>query len=347
MSRSVIFRTPTLIPIEAFTTFGVTSKPNSENPIGYFGTGLKYAIAVLAREGISTTVWIGSTEFKFYVKSKDFRGKEFQFLQMREVKPHPIMGFLKPKYTTLPFTTELGKNWGLWQAFRELEANTRDEHGETDIKGHLDLYFSGFPGETLIVVESEDFVQQFLERDKIFLPDGLRLQDTTDKVQVFDRPSKHLYYRGLRIFDLDKPSVVTYNILSPMELTEDRTLKSPDAAKLVIAEYIQKSDDESFVRKTVLTSSDSFEHDLPHYNVYEAPTNVFQEVAADESAPYYARSQSKFYAPKPKREIFFKFRAANYSLELTREEAEGLLAVLTEAFSMAEVAEKAKEQIDG
>ena len=56
----IVHSTPGLIDLRAFTTFGVNSKPNSKNPIGYFGTGLKYAVAVLARHKCPVTVWIGT-----------------------------------------------------------------------------------------------------------------------------------------------------------------------------------------------------------------------------------------------------------------------------------------------
>lgn len=39
MPRVVVFKTPGHIPLEAFTTFGINSKPNSLNPIGFFGSG--------------------------------------------------------------------------------------------------------------------------------------------------------------------------------------------------------------------------------------------------------------------------------------------------------------------
>jgi hypothetical protein len=43
----LFFCTPGLIDLEAVFTFGVHAK-ETENPIGYFGTGLKYAIVTLA-----------------------------------------------------------------------------------------------------------------------------------------------------------------------------------------------------------------------------------------------------------------------------------------------------------
>ncbi len=54
----VIFRNKGVIDPSSITTFGVSSK---ENPgaIGFFGTGLKYAIAILLREGCDITIHAG------------------------------------------------------------------------------------------------------------------------------------------------------------------------------------------------------------------------------------------------------------------------------------------------
>jgi hypothetical protein len=39
-----------------------------KNPIGYFGTGLKYAISVLCRLGTKPVVWIGQDKYTFYTQ---------------------------------------------------------------------------------------------------------------------------------------------------------------------------------------------------------------------------------------------------------------------------------------
>jgi hypothetical protein len=50
MSAIVVFENPGEIDAAAIRTFGVSVK-EGENPIGFFGTGLKYAIAILLRTG--------------------------------------------------------------------------------------------------------------------------------------------------------------------------------------------------------------------------------------------------------------------------------------------------------
>lgn len=57
-ATQVIFRNKGIIDPRSITTFGVSSK-DSESAIGYFGTGLKYAIAILLREGCKIDIYTG------------------------------------------------------------------------------------------------------------------------------------------------------------------------------------------------------------------------------------------------------------------------------------------------
>lgn len=108
------FYTPNPIPIEALTTFGVSAK-ECDNPIGYFGTGFKYATAVILRAGGRVTVHNGPDTYAFSARPKEIRGQSFNIIHMND--------------QPLSFTTDLGKNWEMWMAFRELYSNTLDEGG--------------------------------------------------------------------------------------------------------------------------------------------------------------------------------------------------------------------------
>ncbi len=302
MARSVVFETPGLIDIRAFTILGINSKPNSSSPIGYFGTGLKYAIAVLVRNKHPVTVWIGRTEYFFEIKTEQFRDKDFDFIQMRERKWHPRkMLWLRPKFTMLPFTTEFGKTWELWQAFRELESNTRDENGSTYISSIGDVEQKPDDRKTTkIVVEGEDFVQEYLNREKTFLPDGLTQQVGTDELQVFERPSNHVYYRGMRVFDLPKPAQFTYNILRRIELTEDRTAKWTHEIEAIIARFVSRSQDREFIVKQLTAPTPTFESGINYAYNYSAPDSVFVEEGTKKSVTNpTARVYAKSYQPQP------------------------------------------------
>lgn len=272
MTRAVVFDTPGLLDFRSFTRFGVNAKPLTDSPIGFFGTGLKYAIAVLVRNEIPITIYIGDNAYEFYKKKEKFRDKDFDFVRCR--KRSWFRGWSKPKYEELPFTTELGKNWDLWMVFRELYTNTIDEGGATRVDdGVLTL-----KNRTRIVVEGEVFVQEFFERDKNFLPEGLRERKGSERLQVFDKPSKHLYYRGMRIYDLPKPSVLTYNFLCDVKLTEDRTAHQPGILDVIISQYLLECDDVERLRSTLM-AKDKYESGLQFTHHYAMPSAAFRQVS--------------------------------------------------------------------
>lgn len=275
----VVHRTPGLLPIEATTGFGVHAKPNSNNPIGHFGTGLKYAIAVLLREGCKIQLFIGTTEYVFYTKVEDFRGTPIEYVRMKQRN-----GLLSRwTYTKLPFTLALGKNWELWQAYRELHSNTLDEGGYT----FLGETYSPEEDTTLFVIDSPKYVDIFHDRDRIFLPDGLKERTSNESIQVLDRPSKHIYYRGLRIMDLKKEAQFTYNFLSHTDLTEDRTAKFPHMLEAQIVGYMQESKDEAFLEKAVAKPKPgSYESGLHHGSAYTSSWG-----APSVGVPYLAAAQ--------------------------------------------------------
>jgi len=297
----VIFRTPGLLDLRSVTTFGLHAKPKTDTPIGFFGTGLKYAIAVLVREGIPVRLLIGEAEYEFYRKDAHFRDKEFAIVMMRQRN-----SLLKRwKYTELPFTTQHGKKWELWQAFRELESNTRDEGGTTQY--YHAVYFGDVPWEegfTKWVIGGEKFPEVYHDRDKIFLPDGLTMREGDAAVQVFNRPSEYLYWRGMRVMDLEKPSQFTYNILAPMELTEDRTLKNIYAASMALGQFIATSKDKKMISNVLQTDPEKFfEGRIDFDYVWNAPSEEFLEVVAKRikrNTPTLPRAFAYFdrYAPR-------------------------------------------------
>lgn len=219
MTDVVIFWNEGLVPIEAFTTFGVSAKPSTNNPIGFFGTGLKYAVAVVTRLGGRVTVWIGEKEYQFYPKRIDFRGTEFTQIAMRQ--RNSLIG--RWTYKTLPFTTQLGKTWKAWQAVREFESNVRDENGQSRLidADRAESYVS--PTRTVICVECSEFVEAYRNLHEIFRPASVLLYED-EYMAVYEGENKYVFYRGLRVYEPRHPSMFTYD-LKRIELTEDRTIK--------------------------------------------------------------------------------------------------------------------------
>lgn len=195
------FITPTALPIEAATTMGVSVKDGGA--IGKFGTGLKYAIAGILRLGGSITIFVDGERHAFEARQTDIRGHAFQIVHHNG--------------TPCGFTTELGKHWEPWQLFRELASNTLDEVGHW-----TNAQTTAKSARTVIQVccrEVEDS-----ERDeKVFITKGTPLVESTFGAQIYDGPSRHYYYRGIRAGSFPAACPVTVDVQNG-SLSEDRLL---------------------------------------------------------------------------------------------------------------------------
>ena len=253
----LVFENKGLMPLEAATTFGINVKLG-ENPIGFFGTGLKYAIAVCLRLGGTFRLFLGETEYEFYVKEADFRGKDFGFIRMRKRN-----GLMKRwSYSKLAFTTELGKHWEPWMAVRELESNTRDEDGWSSCE---EIYDSNgqrlqdqdiMSDHTHIEIDCAEMEYAY-EHETIFMPEGLTLLTEYGGCEIYDAPSNHVFFRGLRVTDMNKPAMFTYNFTDRVTLTEDRTSKWPYSDQIHAMQALQSLTDVELLDKIMDAEEDS------------------------------------------------------------------------------------------
>jgi len=199
----IVFENNGEIDERAITTMAVSSKDN-DNAIGYFGTGLKYAISVILRNSGSITILKGTKELKFSAAEETIRNDKFNIVKMNR--------------TRLGFTTDLGKNWEVWQAFRELYCNTMDEFGTcysnvTKPKAE--------EGKTKIFVKLPAFSTCFRNKSEIILETKPIFEN--DMGEIHPGESKYLYYKNIRVAELQKSTAYTYNLKRTISLTEDRT----------------------------------------------------------------------------------------------------------------------------
>ena len=68
----IVFQNPGLIDMAAVTTMGVSVK--NDGAIGYFGTGLKFAIATILRNKCALTIHRGLEAFAFTSEEITIRG---------------------------------------------------------------------------------------------------------------------------------------------------------------------------------------------------------------------------------------------------------------------------------
>jgi hypothetical protein len=243
------------IDLNAIAIMGVSVKLG-DNPIGYFGTGLKFSIATLLRSGHKVTLYRDGVVIPFSAEPEIVRGETFQRV---------LMGAER-----LGFTTQLGRNWEPWQAYRELHCNCTDEKG---IIG--DERPDGEWG-TIFEIEGEAIAQCHRNRREIFL-EGEPLFEGHE-CEIHRGENIHAFYRGVRSHRHEIMALFTYNITDQIELTEDRTIKSAWEVAYYAQRAIVLSDDESVIEAALMAPRGIFENSFG-YECTGKPSLAFMDVA--------------------------------------------------------------------
>lgn len=103
------------VPLNAFKLLGASSKRGDAGKIGYFGTGLKYALAVMLRRDIGFRVFSGDKEVKIGSRNTKFLENTVAVMTVNGEKTS--------------ITLDAGIDWKPWFAIREIYSNTIDEQG--------------------------------------------------------------------------------------------------------------------------------------------------------------------------------------------------------------------------
>lgn len=187
--------------IRAMMTMGVSAK-EGDDAIGYFGTGFKYAVAIILRLGGSIKVSTVGGIYEFTSQAEVIRGKTFNVVYVNG--------------DNAGFTTHLGVNWKPWMAFRELYCNAKDEGGVTSEIISADY-------DTVIEVSCHDIAQAYRDRHDYFITSDPII--SSHEVDVHSKGRPFFFYKGVAVDNAPEGCKFSYNIKSTVDLTEDRTAR--------------------------------------------------------------------------------------------------------------------------
>jgi hypothetical protein len=262
----LFFHNPGLIDLMAARTMGVSVKlPNS---FGMFGTGFKYGIATALRGGANIDLYRGEELHSFSLEPTEIRGEEFDLVCL-DGEP---MGF----------TSKLGLNWQPWMVLREFGCNARDEGGDfaSSEEGRRTADFQS-ANSTVIVIQWDELDDAWRNRGDLFL-DGEPIY-ANEKVRILPGPSPHLFYRGVRVFKLEKPAIYSYDILSEQILTEDRTLLGEWTAGHLIREALMELDSKAALEPVLCAGKNYYEGEFDYQQaaMYKTPTRAFLDTTME------------------------------------------------------------------
>lgn len=250
MTKYLIFRNSGEISPQEIKTFGMSIK--KEGAIGFFGTGLKYAIAISCRLNEAIIIQSGMHLYSFALARETVRGKEFDFIDMHELIRHANEQVSINIPTRLAFTTHVGAKWEPWMCVREVLCNCIDEGGDYYYSDELPTPQSN----TTYVVMSGLFVD--ISQEDYALPGNRRLLLSTNSLDIYDARSQFVYYKGIRVENDPKPYKYTYNIKESITLGEDR-LSHPAYIGSAVVNTILASDNENLIRNTIQANKESGE----------------------------------------------------------------------------------------
>jgi hypothetical protein len=282
----IIFQNPGLIDRRLITTMGVNVK-ESDDAIGYFGTGLKYAIAVLLREGQGVEIQSGTNQHTFHLKQITIRGKEFQFVYLDTYDGERM------ETMELGFTTELGKNWQLEQAYRELHCNCVDEGGIVQhLKGDAGIRLT--EDSTHVTVTGQKFEDVHNRRHEFIL--NAPVKEELPFGTIHSGKTQQLFMKGIGVLKMPRFSYHTYNPTERHPLTEDRTLTNGwYGAMRIISRMLMASDDEALIESALLAGEDYAEY-VCDYNWHHAVSEQFMRVCQrHRKNPHFSEGAKKWY----------------------------------------------------
>ena len=198
-----------LIQPEALHLMGGTTKTNDSSKIGQFGSGNKYALAYLIRNGYDVKIFSGLDEIVIEKKPVTFRDNDFEVL------------YINGEKTSI--TTKMGKDWEFWQSIREVFCNAIDE-GEHA----MDFVSNITPAEdeTHFYISMSKDVSSFVNNfDNYFAySKKVLFESKYGKILVKSGDTCNIYRKGIRCFNTNKISVFDYD-LNNIEIDENRLVK--------------------------------------------------------------------------------------------------------------------------
>ena len=251
----------------AFTLMGASTKRQDDSKIGFFGSGNKYAVALLMRENTHFKVFSGKKEIKFGKKIVNFEGQRYEIITVNG------------KETSL--TTEMGPNWKDWFAIREFYSNALDEG---DVRLDVSDKFEPKVGVTKIYIEKTEVLSDFFSNiGKYILTTNINKIAVVETqygrvslIKKMDNKSLIFYRKGIRIEEVKSECLYWYDF-NEIEINESRTTKNSYEPSERIASFYAITKDEEIIKNFINNYKKKYEESL-HWNYADKLSSSWEKV---------------------------------------------------------------------
>lgn len=252
--RNVVFITPTFLSILDLTSIGGSEKRGDTTKIGQFCSGLKYAIAILARNNVKfeADVVIEGVRRNYSTASvvaKDsITGKEKELIVIVEEVIEVVEGEIEVELIehATGISTDFGYDWELWQALREIYSNMIDEGGHF-LEDSEERIESG-TAITLSFMKDSPFAEVWDRRTTFFLDKEPIIEFPNDtKMYANDEDYLKIYKQGILVYKQENIKTEYSYSVNYGELDEKRVLRAPYAVATKVQEFMMTTEEKHIV----------------------------------------------------------------------------------------------------
>lgn len=282
------------VPVNAFKLLGASSKRNDSTKIGYFGTGLKYALAVLLREGIDFVVYSGGSEIKIGTRKSKFLDQVVTVITVNGEKTS--------------ITIEAGINWETWFAIREIYSNNLDENGT------MKLVTSVTPeaGTTKIYIQRNEKLKDLIDNWSDYFSNTRSVLSThldgSTLLQKNNAENLTVFRRGIRAYTNRSQSIFDYDVKN-LKINESRVAEHDYEARQRCAEVLATCDNLEALNHFIHTRGDFIEKDTNFWTyIFDDSAGAFSEtwyealkdsrIVPEEYSGFYGVTQSSVILPE-------------------------------------------------
>lgn len=273
----VHFITPTRISLINLTTIGDSEKREDETKIGKFSSGQAYATALLLRDGVDMKISVfggyGKQPFTEYITyntktrycNTTHKKKDIIELHYKQVfhggSPNSVHDFNEPSPPNgmtieTAFALQLGYNWEVWMAYRELMSNVLDEGGYVVEENFDEDSFIETGEESTVITLTFDENNKFYnvwQNRHLYMNFEEPLFKVSNSVEALKNNEGYLriYKQNILVYEnKEKPSRFAWNIKFG-EIDERRILNNVYSIEQSISSAIQGTKNEEFLREII------------------------------------------------------------------------------------------------
>lgn len=252
----------------AFNLIGASTKRADNSKIGFFGSGNKYAIALLLRKNIFFKVYSGTREIVFGKKPVTFRDGTYEMIT------------IDGQDTSM--TTDMGPTWEDWFIVREFYCNALDE-GQALISVTDDI--KPVAGKTTIYIEKIPSLTTFFDGiGRYILTTGEKPLSSEltayGNVSIYPAYDDEFicYRKGIRVWPKNNERGLYRYDFSSIVINESRICEYPHQVGERMGSFFAKTTNKAYIQNYLDNWKDHKEQDIYWEYVHEHLSSAWEEI---------------------------------------------------------------------